>query len=764
MMIAVWRRWIRWVTPSRLAVALVLLALSLSGFFYVSRAVNEERRSAASDQAVVDAQAVQQLLERAGTFETGVADALAGESRPNALRFAAIVDSATAPVGLTDVMWVQSVSAGARSAYQQHFGVILWPPGSEVAPLEPRYFPATYVVGLPYLIGTDVAALPPLAATLDNPTSVFAGTATSASSVDGQPGFFLVQGAQFGRGPGSQGFLVVFVPGGWLGQALTGSSGRAVVRLDGRDIAGAARGRLAGSQRFEALTQQWQVGVAEAPASALQAQLPWYALAWPAAVALIVLLVGRGVLRRRRAEREIDDIFDLSVDLLCTIGEDGCVRRMNPAFERTLGYDAGEVLTRPLADFVHPDDRASAAASLASVRQQHTAASFEGRFVRADGTVRWLQWNARAPVEQGLIYAAARDVTEARLLAREQAALRRVATLVAEGAQAGEVFDSVALEVRQLLGADSTRLLRQQPDGATAVLAASGGAGGDPAPGASRDGSTASSSEVEAAGEVEVAAPVVVSARSWGTIVATWRRSEDVPPGVDARLAQFTELVATAVANTESRALLAASRRRIVATADETRRRIERDLHDGAQQRLVSTALTLKLAELAVAEQSTNATQLVRDALASTEQAVEELRELARGIHPAVLTRSGLEAALKALARRSPVAVALDVRLEDRLPAETEATIYFVVSEALTNAAKHAAASEVTVTLSATRTGVELSIDDDGVGGADPAGGSGLTGLRDRIEAVGGTLAISSPAGEGTHLSIELPAPTVAAG
>jgi signal transduction histidine kinase len=222
-------------------------------------------------------------------------------------------------------------------------------------------------------------------------------------------------------------------------------------------------------------------------------------------------------------------------------------------------------------------------------------------------------------------------------------------------------------------------------------------------------------------------------------------------------MGQFTELVATAVANAESRALLAASRRRIVATADETRRRLERDLHDGAQQRLVSAVVALKLAERALGQGADNVDGLVHEALVHAESANEELRELARGIMPAVLSRNGLGPALEALADRSPIPVTLDLRTTGRLPDRTEVTMYFVISEALTNAAKHSHASVVHVTVQSTDSAVRLSIDDDGIGGADPARGSGLLGLRDRVEAIGGTLSVASSSGEGTHVSVELP-------
>ena len=220
---------------------------------------------------------------------------------------------------------------------------------------------------------------------------------------------------------------------------------------------------------------------------------------------------------------------------------------------------------------------------------------------------------------------------------------------------------------------------------------------------------------------------------------------------------EFTELVATAIANAESRAALTASRARIVAAADETRRRIERDLHDGAQQRFVHTIVALKLARDALEGVDGPGPELVDEALENAERASEEVRELARGIHPSVLASGGLEPALHALARRSAVPVTLDLRGGERLPEHVEVTAYFLVSEALANVAKHADAAAVRVEVVMADGHARLVISDDGVGGADPGRGSGLVGLKDRVEAIGGSLAIESRAGQGTRLVATVP-------
>jgi signal transduction histidine kinase len=369
-------------------------------------------------------------------------------------------------------------------------------------------------------------------------------------------------------------------------------------------------------------------------------------------------------------------------------------------------------------------------------------------------------------------------------LAEEQAALRRVATLVARGIPPEGVFAAIAVEVGQLLPVDSASLCRYDPGGMLTFAAqwgtvvahfpvgsrwALGGHNlgtlvletGRPAridSYADRSSGQLGASVREAAIRSAVATPIFVDGSLWGIIAAGSILEQPLPADTEARLASFTELMATAVANAESRAALAASRARIVAAADETRRQIERDLHDGTQQHLMSLMLELRAAE---ATEPGEVNEL-RDQIERTAQGlagvVGELREISRGIHPAILSRDGLAPALRALARRSALPVELDLRATGRLPEQIEVAVYYVVAEALTNAAKHAHASIVRVDLHAHDTSVRLVIRDDGVGGADPAQGSGLVGLRDRIEAVGGKVEVTSPAGHGTTLLIKFPA------
>jgi signal transduction histidine kinase len=372
---------------------------------------------------------------------------------------------------------------------------------------------------------------------------------------------------------------------------------------------------------------------------------------------------------------------------------------------------------------------------------------------------------------------------ELRQLAEEQAALRRVATLVARGDPPPHVLNAAAREVQNLLGADYTRLLRYEPDGT--VTAVGGGTPGDPAAVAAeesfdlegdnvtgkvlRTGRAARMETYERApGSLaawlralgirsSVGAPVVVEGRLWGVMVASWAHEHPAPDAED-RLAEFTELIATAIANAESRAELMASRARIVAAADETRRRIERDLHDGAQQSLVRTVISLKLARRAIGEQEPETAQALDEALGHAERANEELRELAHGILPAVLTRGGLRAGVEALASRAQIPVSVDVP-DLRLPGSLEPTAYFIVAEALTNVVKHAQASRAEVHASVSGESLQLEIRDDGAGGATVAGGTGLLGLKDRAAAVGGELDVESPLGEGTVITAVLPLP-----
>jgi PAS domain S-box-containing protein len=653
--------------------------------------------------------------------------------------------------------------------------------------------------------------------------------------------------------------------------------------------------------------------------------------------------------RRERAERELSDFFQLSLDLLCIGNFDGYFTRVNPAFEQTLGYTSAELTSRPFVEFAHPDDRELTAEAFSSQKRGNELIGLENRYICSDGSVRWLQWTARALPDEGFACAVARDITERRRNEEEQSALRRVATAVAQGASPAETFAAVAAEVGQLFGGDLAAVFRYSPEreatlvggwsvpgiaipisshfqvmgtgvgvrvfdtqrparterfegppGSMAAFFASCGArrgvgapitvegrlwgvlvivsiDPDRLPAGSerrtaqftdllatavanaearealrrvadeqaalrrvatqvaaaappnavfagvaeevgrllsvdrayvarydadsavtvvaawsatgetlpigpigrtqegsvsalvretrrparvdRDETDAASAALELGVHTAVGAPITVKSRPWGLIVVASTAEEPPPRETEARLGDFTELVAIAIANADAQAELTASRARIVAAGDQARQRFERDLHDGTQQRLVSLALELRTVLAAVPPELTELSAQLDRAVTSATDLLDELREITRGIHPAILTKGGLAEALRALARRSPIPVRLDLRVPGPLPQHLEASAYYVVAEAQTNAAKHSRASLVSVTVvTDTASGVlHVAVSDDGVGGAHFDRGTGLVGLKDRAEAMGGGMFLDSRVGAGTTLRIELP-------
>jgi signal transduction histidine kinase len=370
---------------------------------------------------------------------------------------------------------------------------------------------------------------------------------------------------------------------------------------------------------------------------------------------------------------------------------------------------------------------------------------------------------------------------ELRGYAEEQAALRRVATLVADGAAPKTVLTAVAEEAARLLGVEYGAMARYDPDGFRTVVAAWSSTGCAFPVGhraklggqnlatlvfqtgrAARidDYAKASGPIAEAVlkfgSKAAVGVPISVEGQLWGLMVLE-SRSGPLPAGTEERLAGFTELAGTAIANAEAQAALAASRARIVATADATRRRIERNLHDGAQQRLVTLALELRAAEVAAAAGAGDLAPELDRVAAGLDDVLADLREIARGLHPAVLAEGGLAPALKTLVRRSAVPVHLDIQVDRRLPEPVEIAVYYTVAEALTNAAKHADATAVNIEVAEGDGVLDVCVRDNGCGGADFGEGSGLVGLADRAEALGGRLLLHSAPGEGTTLEITLP-------
>ncbi|HTJ31963.1 MAG TPA: GAF domain-containing sensor histidine kinase [Dactylosporangium sp.] len=368
------------------------------------------------------------------------------------------------------------------------------------------------------------------------------------------------------------------------------------------------------------------------------------------------------------------------------------------------------------------------------------------------------------------------------VLADQQAALRRVATLVARNATPAEVFAAVAAAVGEVLHADLAVVARYEMDASATMLAtwqrspvelqapANYPLGGNDVstmvfqsrrPARMDDFSHVSSvigvAVRQAAIRVSVGAPIIVDQRLWGVAIASSRNPDAFAADVEDRISEFTELLASSIANTESRAELVASRARIIAAADETRRRLERDLHDGAQQRLISLALAMANAEAEIPPELPELKADLSEMRNALKSMADDLRELSRGIHPAILSEGGLEPALKGLIRRCVIPVESDIRIDGRLPKTVEVAAYFIVSEALSNVAKHARASVVTVRVRRSAVTLTLDIRDDGVGGADPSRGSGLVGIEDRVKSLGGTVDVTSPPGRGTELCVTLP-------
>ncbi len=493
--------------------------------------------------------------------------------------------------------------------------------------------------------------------------------------------------------------------------------------------------------------------------------------------------------------------------LVCVLDEHGRIMLFNDACERATGFTRSEVLGRPLFESVIPLEEADAFREvLAFIWKTGHSSPQVGHWQTKDGGRRLIAWSNKPVsgadgvpaylVTSGIdltAHAAAAEIrepamegdTEAKLvevgrLAQEQRALRRVATLVASEASPERVFTAVSGECARVLEVTASAVWRYEGDDTATVVGRHNRDGIDPFPlgtrlhadenttvGRARD--TGVPARVDdwgaATGDFAemmlrsgyrstVAAPIVVAGTPWG---AVWIGSENrLSDDSEIRLGAFCELVSLAVASAQAREDLQSSRARIVRAGDEQRRKLERNLHDGAQQRLVSAALTLRVAQTRWNTDREAASQLLGVAADELNAGLEELRELARGLHPGALTEHGLSGALVALAARLPLPVQLDLA-EERLAGPVEATVYFIVSEALTNVVKHAGATSATVKIGCAGELVKVEVRDDGGGGADTSAGSGLIGLRDRAEAAGGTLVVVSPAGRGTTVTASLP-------
>ena len=506
--------------------------------------------------------------------------------------------------------------------------------------------------------------------------------------------------------------------------------------------------------------------------------------------------------RRCRAEHGVREsearktaILNAAFDCIVTMDGDGNIVEANAATEATFGYSAEEMVGRELAELMIPPGRLREDHRRGLRRYMSTGASrivghpVELTAMRADGSTFPVELAVTRPDLPGpaLFCGYLRDVTERRRaelalqgMAEEQAALRRVATAVAAEVEPERIFGVVAEEVGRALDAGIGNILRYNGDG-TAVVMGVWSEGADaipvgtllvldgdtiaptiwrtrrPARYDSLQGKTGTLAETLRSTGIKAAvgAPVFVAGDLWGAVIIS-SDDDPFPPEAEFRVGDFADLAAQAIANAHAREELAASRMRIVEASDAERRRLERNLHDGAQQRLVATSLAVRMAARRVTDDP--ALRAMLDGAGNELMlALEELRELARGLHPAVLSDHGLSAAVEAVAERAPLRVTVDVPIDERLPETVEAAAYFVVCEALTNVAKYAHASEARVRVERSDGQATVEVVDDGVGGADERGGSGLRGLADRVEALGGQLVVTSPVGEGTAVRAQLP-------
>ncbi len=366
-------------------------------------------------------------------------------------------------------------------------------------------------------------------------------------------------------------------------------------------------------------------------------------------------------------------------------------------------------------------------------------------------------------------------------LADQQGALRRVATQIAEGRSPADVLSSVADEVAAVLHVRNAGLVRYEPGGTATLVAAHDEPGlttvsvgttfpldGDDVIAMVRTTGRPARMDTHADGSTAalvrdlglhacVGVPITVDGQLWGAMIVGTSGPDALPADTEACLTDFAELIATAIANAHARAELVASRARIVTASDNARRGIERDLHDGAQQRLVTLALQVRTLQMAIPQDPAELQSRIAGIGDGLRTASDELRELAHGVHPAILSRGGLRPALRDLGRRAPLPVEVHVDVPVRLPQAVEIAAYYTVAEALTNAAKHAQASVVTVNVDTDATSLRISVADDGVGGASLDAGSGLLGLEDRVAALGGKLRLTSTAGAGTTMVAEMP-------
>src|SRR6476659_1890279 len=498
-------------------------------------------------------------------------------------------------------------------------------------------------------------------------------------------------------------------------------------------------------------------------------------------------------------------LTETTMSLVCVLDQDARILFFNDACERVTGFSRGEVVGCDARDYVIPPEEAETFKEVLDYIWKTGLSSPQvGHWLTKDGRRKLIAWsNRRIPSENGepaLLVTSGIDLSapdsgdegaleggpEAKLaevgrLAQEQRALRRVATLVASEASPERVFTAVSVVCVRVIKVDASAVLRYEGDDTATIVGRHSRVGDEDAftlglrlpadentgigrvlrTGAparihdytNRTGQTADNMRLMGY-RSSVSAPIIVAGIMWGAVgIAS---AEPLPADTEGRLSAFCELVSLAVASAQAREDLSASRARLVKAGDVQRRKLERNLHDGAQQRLVSLALTIRLARRQLETNPEAVAASLEGAANELDLALAELRELARGLHPAALTEQGLGPAITAAVQRLPIEV--DISVPDiRLPENIEATVYYIVLEALTNVARHAEATNAKVTIQLDDDVLRFEITDDGRGGADPASGTGILGLRDRAEAVGGTLFVISPPGKGTLVTAQLP-------
>ena len=574
--------WFRSARSSGVLLVALIVLLGVAGYVLTSTTIRHDRDEAAEQRAQVEVVHAQEVLGRARAYVGGLAAVLAREPEPRQARFARWAGATSASVGLNDVLWVERVPGVERTRYERFRGVPItrMTPSGRIVPARAAssYLPATYTSQTrPELRpGVDVSGFLGLGAAIRDRARIFAVGASRPGALGREPGFYLLQAASFARGPRSRGYLVAFVPRGWFSTTLGGDPRRVAISEDGKTIEGSLDS-VEASAGFEMLGRNWRIDVAREPPTGLQSTLPWLALAWPFAIAGIALVIGRAITQRRRAQREAERIFAMSLDMIAVGGFDGYFKAVNPAFERTLGYSTDELLARPFLDFVHPDDRQRSNEVFAEVLGGGEINQFENRFLCKDGSERWLQWSSRAVPDERVVHAIARDVTESRRITGEQAALRRAATLVAQAVPLDEVFGAVTQEAGMLLGGDYAGLA--QIDGnevvTVAVWAASGShppvppswpmQEGDPATMiAERQESARWDDWRDVPGPIAefirglgiqstVGCPIVVEGELWGALAVHSTSDVPLPADADRRINQFNDLVAMAIVNARAR-------------------------------------------------------------------------------------------------------------------------------------------------------------------------------------------------------------------